>query len=95
MLDQLTRQDFDSLGDEPLVLHYAGRQIHLVVTESRDLPPISPRAAPFAVVLDGPSEPLLPQAVYQIAHPRRGTLDLFIVPIARDARRSQYELIFN
>jgi hypothetical protein len=95
MLDQLTRQDFtepDALG---ITIDHASQRIALSVLEVRDLPPISPRQAPFAVILEGPRDPFLPQGIYPLVHPRHGRLDLFIVPIGRDAAHTRYEIIFN
>lgn len=95
MLDQLTRQDFEGLAAGAITVDHPAGRFGLSVVETRDLPPISPRQSPFAIVLQGPPEPFLAQGTYALSHPGRGTLELFIVPIARDARNAQYEAIFN
>jgi len=95
MLDRLTRRDFEDLGDDGLALEVQGRCIPVRVTELRDLPPISPRAEPFAVTLAGPSSFVLPQGIHPVLHPRHGRLDLFVVPIARTHGETRYEVIFN
>jgi hypothetical protein len=95
MIDQLKRQDFTDLAPGGLSIEHEGRQIPLTVVETRDLPGSSPRAAPFAIELEGPATPLLPQAIYPVLHPLLGRLDLFVVPIARDAAHARYEVIFN
>jgi len=95
MLDQLTRQDFEGLAPGALTVDHPAGRFALSVVEARDLPPISPRQLPFAIVLEGPVEPLLPQGIHALAHPVRGSLELFMVPIAHTARGSQYEVIFN
>ena len=95
MIDQLKRQDFTDIAPGGLVIEHEGVSIALTVVETHDLPAPSPRAAPFSVVLQGPATPLLPQAIYPVVHPRHGSLDLFIVPIARDAAHTRYEIIFN
>lgn len=95
MIDQLTRQHFEDLAPGSLRVAAGDAWIGLAVVELRDLGASSPRAAPFAMVLQGPATPLLPQATYRIEHPRLGTLELFMVPIARDAQHARYELIFN
>lgn len=95
MLDKLTRKDFTSLEPGAILLDHQGQRLAFSVVESRDLPPISPREAPFALVLEGPRDPHLPQGIYALVHPRHGRLDLFIVPVARDAEHTRYEVIFN
>lgn len=49
----------------------------------------------FALTFLGPAAPLLQQAIYPLAHESLGTLDIFIVPVARDAEGLRYEAIFT
>jgi hypothetical protein len=95
MLEQLTRRDFAELSAGSLVLEHGGTQVPMEVLQLRDLPPISPRAEPFSVVLAGPASPALAQGIHALIHPVHGRLELFIVPIGRDAERTRYEIIFN
>jgi hypothetical protein len=95
MIDQLTRADFTGLTEGGLAIEHQGSALAFDVVEVRDLPEISPRRAPFAVIIAGPAAPLLPQGIYGLQHPAHGRLDLFIVPIGRDARNARYEIIFN
>ena len=50
---------------------------------------------PFSLVFRGPREPLLPQAIYALRHAGLGALEIFLVPIARDADGGRYEAIFT
>ncbi len=95
MLDQLTSRDFADLPAGALVVEHAGAKLPMEVLQLRELPPISPRAKPFAVVLAGPASPMLQQGIHTLVHPALGRLDLFMVPIGRDAERTRYEIIFN
>ena len=95
MIDQLKRQDFTDIAPGGLLIEHEGGNVALTVVETHDLPSPSPRAAPFSVVLEGPATPTLQQAIYPMLHPLHGRLDLFIVPIARDAAHTRYEVIFN
>ena len=95
MLEKLRKKDFENLEPGSLRVVHGERTAALTVVETRDLPSPSPREAPFAVVLEGPHDPVLPQATCSLQHPRHGVLELFIVPIARDSARTRYELIFN
>jgi uncharacterized protein DUF6916 len=49
---------------------------------------------PFRLALLGPANPVLPQRTYRLEHDTLGALDIFIVPIARDANGTTYEAIF-
>jgi len=50
---------------------------------------------PFSLAFRGPREPLLPQAIYHLDHATLGLLDIFIVPVGRDADGTTYEAIFT
>jgi hypothetical protein len=47
------------------------------------------------VVLAGPPSPVLQQGIHVLLHPAHGRLELFMVPIGRDAAHVRYEIIFN
>jgi hypothetical protein len=49
---------------------------------------------PFALDFSGPADPVLPQSIYKLEHPRLGALEIFIVPVGRDASATSYEAIF-
>lgn len=55
---------------------------------------LPPRQA-FALVLEGPREPLLGQGTYGLDFPGLGTLGLFMVPFRQDATCTLYEITFN
>ena len=95
MIEFLTRQDFDALSPGSIAIEHEGQRLEVQVVETRALPPISPRQNPFALVLTGPASPTLPQGIYGLLHPQHGRLELFMVPIGRDAIHTRYELIFN
>lgn len=95
MIESLTRQDFEALLPGSLGLEHEDLRLELQVVETRALPPTSPRPNPFALVLAGPASPMLPQGIYGLLHPQHGRLELFMVPIGRDASHTRYELIFN
>ncbi|WP_121255983.1 DUF6916 family protein [Nocardioides ferulae] len=48
----------------------------------------------FSLVFRGPAEPVLPQATYPLTHPEVGELQLFLVPIGKDADGVRYEAAF-
>ena len=95
MLDKLKKKDFENLEPGSLSVTYGENTMALTVVDTRDLPSPSPREAPFAIELEGPAAPLLPQAIYPVVHPLHGSLELFVVPIGRTAAHVRYEVIFN
>jgi hypothetical protein len=73
----------------------ATQSLALTVQSVTPLPSHRLRAEPFSLILAGPAAPALPQASYSVQHPRLGRVDLFLVPIARNATATQYEATFN
>ncbi|HEX8179658.1 MAG TPA: hypothetical protein VF525_08975 [Pyrinomonadaceae bacterium] len=49
----------------------------------------------FSIFFAGPPDLLLPQHLYTLEHEQMGTLDIFIVPVGRDASGVRYEAVFN
>jgi hypothetical protein len=50
---------------------------------------------PFSLIFRGPPEPLLPQCIYPLEHAGLGVLEIFVVPIARDAESVSYQAVFT
>ncbi len=50
---------------------------------------------PFALMFLGPENPVLPQRLYHLAHPKAGEVTIFLVPVGRDAKGTHYQAIFN
>jgi hypothetical protein len=75
-----------------------GAPLPLTLADTRTLVAgdgIANRRQPFGLVFRGPAEPLLPQSIYRLAHPRLGSHDLFLVPIGRKPEGVEYEAIFT
>jgi uncharacterized protein DUF6916 len=81
MLDKVTKETF-----EPIT----GGVFELVLGEGQTLP-----LELSAVHFRGPVAPSLPQRIYRLQHPDLGVLDLFLVPIRRDATGTIYEAVFT
>jgi uncharacterized protein DUF6916 len=71
-----------------------GKSLALALVEVQP-GPSSPQVLQFSLVFRGPLEPVLPQRVVQLQHPRLGELDLFLVPIAKEAQGIMYQAVFN
>jgi hypothetical protein len=98
MTATLVPSDFQALT-EPLALdvNAAGTTVavELQVDSVTSLPAHRLRAEPFSLILRGPATPFLPQGTYALRHPRLGPIELFLVPIGRDAQAARYEVTFN
>jgi hypothetical protein len=53
------------------------------------------RQQQFSVFFRGPLEYGLQQGTYQMEHEKMGKIDLFIVPVGREADGLHYEAVFN
>ena len=102
MLDVLVPEQFARLVGQRFAVRStatdtaaAGPDLGLELVSVDRLRPHSRRAAPFSVSLRGPHEPLLPQGTYPLEHASLGRLELFLVPIRREAAGVVYEAIFN
>jgi hypothetical protein len=99
MLESLTAETFlPHKGSEFEVRDAGTDAIVLRLTEVRALghQPHAPRVDPFALEFSGPSQPVLEQRIYRLAHPDLGELGIFLVPVGIDpARGLLYEAVFN
>jgi hypothetical protein len=48
----------------------------------------------FSLHFLGPRDPLLPQMIYRLENPAMGGLEIFLVPVGRDAAGVTYEAVF-
>ena len=49
----------------------------------------------FSLLFHGPQSPFMPQSIYKLQHAELGTLEIFLVPVARDQDGFEYEAVFN
>ncbi len=50
---------------------------------------------PYSLIFVGQSEQMLPQRMYWLEHATLGQIELFLVPVGKDARGFQYQSLFN
>jgi len=55
----------------------------------------SPRQEQFSLLFRGPSDPVMPQGQYRLAHATLEPFELFLVPVSRDDQGTYYEAVFN
>lgn len=53
------------------------------------------RQRAFALLFQGPPDPIYDQRLFRIEHPELGTGALFLVPVAQVEKGIQYEAVFN
>lgn len=99
MLDRLTAADFEPLAGVGFTAAPPGRaQIELELVEVRTLrgPPAAQTGRrSFALLFRARTADHLPQGTVALAHDRLGRLDVFLVPVGRDADGLLLEAIFN
>jgi len=97
MLDKVTKQTFEPIK---------GGVFELVLGEDRTIPlelsavlgtglQGAASREQFSLHFRGPATPVLPQKIYRLQHPSLGALDIFLVPIRRDASGMTYEAVFT
>jgi hypothetical protein len=87
-------RDFRTALDTPFSLE-GGYVLHLVEAQSTGERGAGMARDPFRLEFLGPTDPILPQRIYRLEHEALGALDIFLVPIARDAGGTTYEAIFT
>ena len=101
MLDRLTVADFEPLCGSAFRGELPGTgQLELGLIAAKTLPGSPPqtdggvRRHPFSLVFRVRTPLRLPQGIYPLEHDRLGRLDIFLVPVGRDADGLLLEAIF-
>lgn len=68
--------------------------VDLTLTEANDLGS-NERQERFELLLQGPLDAFLPQGIYPLEHEHLGALDLFLVPVRKEAAGFLYQAVFN
>ncbi len=101
MLEKLTHLDFEPHLETDFVLFLPGSdayQARLIKVETIGREPEGKKRYPFSLTFHVASEgdaPPLPQRIYSFEHRQMGKLELFIVPVGRDAQGYIYEAVFT
>jgi hypothetical protein len=96
MPDLLTRVSFAPHQNTVFAVTVDGNlPVELELVEVTDKTPTGFRGEQFSLVFGGPSEPVLPQRLYEMEHGILGHLEIFLVPIGLQKDRRLYEAFFN
>lgn len=87
----LVGQKFHLRAEDGTVIH--ARLIEANVPKTRR--GLRFRREHFSIVFDVPVSPELVQAQYRLAHPRLGSIDLFMVPVDLPSKHSRLEAVFT
>jgi hypothetical protein len=92
-LAALTPGDFEPHSGEVFRLSAGGLELKLF--EVKRIGQAAREGGAFSLLFVSPAGPFLPQAIYGIAHPVMGTLELFLVPLGPTHGGNGYEAIFT
>jgi hypothetical protein len=97
MLDKLTKETFEPITGGVFELSLGEGQtlpLELSAVLGTGLQGMANREQ-FSLHFRGPATPTLAQRIYRLEHPRLGALEIFLVPIRRDATGMIYEAVFT
>ena len=95
MLDTLRCEDFEPHLHSPFDLRAGDANAALELIEVRRLPVHATARPPFALLFRGAGTTIWPQRIYRLSRTGLDTLDIFLVPVARDESGVMYEAIFS
>jgi hypothetical protein len=95
VLDKLTLETFQPIAGSVFDLSLGGgATIPLQLTEVLGNGLHGKEREQFALHFRGPASPALVQHIYRLEHPNLGALEIFLVPIGKDAGGMIYEAVF-
>ena len=97
MLDKLTKETFEPIKGGVFELSLGEGQtlpLELSAVLGTGLQGTAKREQ-FSLHFRGPASPALVQRTYHLEHAQLGTLEIFLVPIRRDAAGMIYEAVFT
>jgi hypothetical protein len=90
----LSLQQFEPLVGQPFDWPDAGGAAVLLQARPLGMAAAGARV-PFALLFEGPAQPVLPQRTYALGHPALKGVEVFLVPVARQAGGVHYEAVFT
>ena len=96
-MELLTLDHFAGCVNETFHAALNDGDIEFVLVEARPLQAAAPGQArvPFSLLFRNGAALLFPQQIYQMRHPRVGSVGIFLVPIAREREGFLYQAVFN
>jgi hypothetical protein len=97
-LNVLTYESFSPHVNSTFALGLGAVTLDLTLTEATRrtaYPHPGVMREPFSLIFRSTIQDVLPQQIYPFSHPAMGELEMFIVPIGRDADGVTYEAVFG
>jgi len=97
VLDKLTKEIFEPMMGTVFEVQLAEGQrlpLELSAVRGNGLRGMAKREQ-FSLHFRGPASPALVQRIYRLEHPQLGALEIFLVPIRKDADGMIYEAVFT
>jgi hypothetical protein len=98
LLQELTGELFEQHVGETFSITGASAPIHFTLIGANIHSTGNSAASgrkPFSIIFRGPLDPPLSQAIYPLAHPGLGELEIFLVPVGADESGMRYEAVFS
>lgn len=93
-LASLTHKDFAPLHDAQFDLCLADGTVPVRLIEVKPLREVPGGRSQFSLMFKSAEQRALPQGIYAFEHAEARGLQLFIVPVARDAEGVSYQAVF-
>lgn len=94
-LNEMTADDFSTLEGSQFSIASLDPSTSLTLVEVKKMGQGERKGGAFSILLQGPTEPILPQSIYALTHDAMGTNDIFLVPVAQKDAGIQYEAVFT
>ena len=95
MTEVFSMDTFSGHVNTKFLMHYGDSQTaQLELTSVVDVGS-SPRQIQFSLLFQGPDNAPVAQGTYKLEHDKLGALDIFLVPVGKDAKGVEYQAIFN
>jgi len=91
----LTLDDFKPRLQDEFRLTAPAGEIVMKLVEVLRVGHAARKGGAFSLMFLSPKGPFLPQAIYPLAHPALGTLELFLVPLGPTGDGNAYQAVFT
>ncbi|EIC29892.1 DUF6916 family protein [Methylomicrobium album] len=97
MLEALTKENWEACLNEDFQVQIDDRNAvdMKLVSVSGFGRSLNGRREAYSLLFQGPGQPVLVQRIYRVQQPQLGSMDIFLVPVGKDAGGIQYEAVFT
>jgi len=90
----LTWDDFADAAGSVYQVAVGEEQVELTLEQATEIASAGREGGSFRLDFLGPGDPMLQQAIYPFRRGEADPFEIFIVPVGRNSRGTQYEAIF-